>query len=59
MEERPLDDFAASIWNNKATARCKHFLWLVHHELLPSAALLHHDNIIDSPTCSSCGGHED
>lgn len=59
MEEGPMDDFAASIWDNKATPRCKHFLWLVHHECLPSAALLHHRNIIDSHAYSSCGGHED
>jgi hypothetical protein len=34
MEKRPLDDFAELIWNNKAISRCKHFLWLVHHERL-------------------------
>jgi hypothetical protein len=47
------------IWNNKAIPRCKHFLWLEHHERFPSTALLHHRNIIDTLACSFCGGHED
>ncbi|KAF8673238.1 hypothetical protein HU200_048790 [Digitaria exilis] len=41
MESRPIDVFADAIWNNAATPRYKHFLWLVHHHRLPSAILLH------------------
>lgn len=56
---QPQDLFAPCIWNNVAIPRCKHFLWLVHRHRLPSAALLHHRNIIDSPSCTFCGAHED
>ena len=42
MEQRPIDSFSDCIWSNAAILRCKHFLWLVHHNRLPSAALLHH-----------------
>ncbi|CAN6355470.1 unnamed protein product [Urochloa humidicola] len=59
MQQRPLDSFVLRIWDNAAPPKCKHFLWLVHHRRLPSAALLHHRNIIDSPLCALCGAHED
>lgn len=54
-----VDVFAHHIWANAATPRCKYFLWLVHRHCLPSTALLHHWNIIDSPACAFCGAHED
>uniref|UniRef100_K4AIA8 Reverse transcriptase zinc-binding domain-containing protein n=1 Tax=Setaria italica TaxID=4555 RepID=K4AIA8_SETIT len=57
---QPADPFAAHIWANVAIPCCKqHFLWLVHRHRLPSAALLRHRNIIDSPSCTFCGAHED
>lgn len=59
MEHRPQDPFAGFIWKNTAVPRCKHFLWLIHHDRLPSAALLCHRNIIDSAICFLCGAHED
>nr|CAB3463513.1 unnamed protein product [Digitaria exilis] len=48
MDSRPIDVFAEAIWHNAATPRCKHFLWLTHHDRLPSTALLHRRSIIDS-----------
>lgn len=59
MERRPLDLFATKIWQNAAILRCKHFLWLLHHDRLPTAGLLHHRNIIDHDTCALCGSYED
>ncbi|KAF8687329.1 hypothetical protein HU200_043012 [Digitaria exilis] len=59
MAERPVDPFAMEIWKNAATPRCKHFLWLVHHHRLPSAALLHHRCILDSPLCAYYSATED
>lgn len=59
MAQSPIDDFATFIWSNAAIPRCKHFLWLIHHDRLPSAALLHRRNIVESALCSYCGHHED
>jgi hypothetical protein len=59
MERRPFDDFSPYIWINATILRCKHFLWLVHHQRLPSDALLHRRNIIESAICQYCGAHED
>lgn len=59
MAQLPPDPFATLIWDNAAPPRCKHFLWLLHRERLPSAALLHRRNIIDSDLCALCGVHED
>lgn len=47
------------IWTNAATPRCKHFLWLLHRERLPSAAMLHRRNIVDNSSCAYCGAYED
>ncbi|CAN6169230.1 unnamed protein product [Urochloa humidicola] len=58
MQARPIDPFAPCIWTNAAPPKCKHFLWLLHHHRLPSAALLHHRNIIDLALCTYCGSHE-
>ncbi|KAF8725541.1 hypothetical protein HU200_020073 [Digitaria exilis] len=59
MDSRPIDVFAEAIWHNAATPRCKHFLWLTHHDRLPSTALLHRRSIIDSSACAYCGSYED
>ncbi|XP_004966665.1 uncharacterized protein LOC101779074 [Setaria italica] len=59
MNKLPADAFAASIWHNAAIPRCKQFLWLLHRDRLPSAALLHHRHIVESPLCAYCGEHED
>lgn len=59
MDKHPDDLFAAYIWNNAATPRCKHFLWLGHRERIPSAALLHRRHIIDNDFCAYCGAYED
>ena len=59
MEQRLIDGFADCIWSNAAIPRCKHFLWLVHHNRLPSAALLHHRCIVESALCQYCGAYED
>jgi hypothetical protein len=40
MASLPTDLFTPYIWDNGALPRCKHFLWLVHQECLPTAALL-------------------
>lgn len=59
MNRQPSDPFASRIWNNSAIPRCKHFLWLLHRERLPSAALLHRRHIIDVDHCAYCGAPED
>ncbi|KAF8654530.1 hypothetical protein HU200_061721 [Digitaria exilis] len=59
MNQRPPDPFTQRIWRNIAIPRCRHFLWLLHHHRLPSAALLHRRNIIESPLCALCGEYED
>ncbi|OEL16400.1 hypothetical protein BAE44_0022579 [Dichanthelium oligosanthes] len=59
MAEQPPDAFAVNLWRNAATPRCKHFVWLVHRERLPSAAVLQHRNITESAICSLWGAHED
>lgn len=59
MAARPEHSFAPNIWQNAATPRCRHFLWLLQHDRLPTATLLQHRNIIDSALCTYCGAHED
>lgn len=44
----PPDEFLSLIWCTFATPQAKQFLWLIHRHRLPTAALLHHRNIIDS-----------
>ncbi|OEL16134.1 hypothetical protein BAE44_0022847 [Dichanthelium oligosanthes] len=59
MNKLQPDPFAELIWNNKAIPWCKHFLWLGHHDRLPTSALLHRRCIIDMPFCAYCGDLED
>lgn len=59
MERRPREPFTQLIWANAATPRCKHFLWLLYRERLPSAALLFRRNITDHDLCAYCSAPED
>jgi hypothetical protein len=55
----PTDVFPSKIWNNTTPPKCKHLLWLVHHNRLPCRASLHDHNIAGSSACAMCGHRED
>lgn len=47
------------IWKLKVPEKYKFFIWLACNNAVPTQSMLHHRNIIHSPTCSRCGLQEE
>lgn len=58
MAIHPTDPLYERIWRTPLSPKCKHFMWLVRRDRLPTRDLLHRRHIADSAMCPFCSNQK-